>query len=103
MQRLLDAGAIIRTERGDSRTNVCNVFVRYRRLGKITKISRKSSFRRTPEVEHDFDDLFEIWETDERLPDGQGEDIEELGELPTRGDRLRFNRQLVTLASKGVL
>jgi hypothetical protein len=27
------------------------------------------------------------------LPDREWEDIEELGELPTRGDRLRLNRQ----------
>jgi hypothetical protein len=52
------------------RTNVSDVFVRNGRLGQIRKVVFETSFGRTPEVEHDFDDVFDVDETDERLPNG---------------------------------
>ena len=57
MQRLFDAGAIIRAERRDAGTDVCDVFVTYRRVGEVLEIVLEPSLRRTPEVEYDFDDL----------------------------------------------
>jgi hypothetical protein len=53
----------------------------------------ETSLGRTPEIEHDFNNIFEIVDPYERLPDRQGEDVEELGEFPTRGDGLDSNRQ----------
>ena len=93
MQRLLDAGAIVRAERRDARADVRDVFVRHRRIGKIREVVFESRLGRTPEIEHDFDDVFEVAETDERLPDREGEDVEELGEFPTRGDGWDSNGQ----------
>ena len=61
--------------------------------GKIRKIVFEARLGRTPEIENDFDDVFEIVEANERLPDREREDIEELGEFPTRGDGWDFNRQ----------
>jgi hypothetical protein len=39
----------------------------------------EASLGRSPQVEHDFDDIFDVVETDERLSDREREDIEELG------------------------
>ena len=93
VQRLLDAGAIIRAKRRDARADVRNVFVTYRRIGEIRKIVLEASLGRTPEIEHDFDDLFGVIETDERLPNREWEDVEELGELPTWGNGMNSDRQ----------
>ena len=93
MQRLLDAGAIVRAERRNARADVSDVFVRYRRVGEIREVVLEARLGRTPEIEHDFDDVFDVGETDERLPDGEWEDVEELGEFPARGNGLGSNRQ----------
>ncbi len=93
MQRLLDAGAIVGAEGRDARADVRDVLVRYRRLGEIREIVLEASLGRTPEIEHDFDDLFDVVETDERLPDREREDVEELGELPTWGNGMNSDRQ----------
>ena len=97
VQRLLDAGAVVGAERRDARADVRDVFVRNRRLGEIREVVFETRFGRTPEIEHDFDDLFEVAEPDERLPDREGEDVEELGELPTRGDGLNSEPPILTL------
>jgi hypothetical protein len=78
MQCLLDTSPIIGAELRDTRAHVPDVFVRHRRFGEITKIVRKSSLGRTPEIQDDFDDVFEIVESHERLSDGEWEDVEEL-------------------------
>ena len=57
-----------------------------RRIGKIREVVFEARLGRPPEIEHDFDDIFEVVEPDERLPNREGEDVEELGEFPTRGD-----------------
>ena len=93
MKRLLDAGAVVGAERRDARADVRDVFVRYRRIGKIRKVMLETSLGRTPQVEHDFDNLFDVMETDERLSDCKGEDVEELGEFPTWRNRLNPDRQ----------
>ena len=93
MQRLLDAGAVVGAERRDARADVRDIFVRDRRVGKIREVVFETRLGRTPEIEHDFDDIFDVVETDERLPDREGEDVEELGELPARGDGWGSNRQ----------
>jgi len=58
---LLDAGAVVRAELRDARADVRDVLVRYGRVGKINEVVLKPSFGRTPEIEHDFDDGFQIW------------------------------------------
>jgi hypothetical protein len=42
------------------------------------KVRLEARLGRAPEVEHDFNDLFDVSETYERLPDREGEDVEEL-------------------------
>ena len=93
MQRLLDAGAIVGAEWRDARADVRDVFVAYGRLGEITKIVFETGLGRAPEVEHDFDDVFDVIETDERLSYREWEDVEELGELPTWGNGMNSDRQ----------
>jgi len=57
-----------------------------RYVRQIDKIVFEAGFRRTPQIEHDFDDVFEVTQTDEGLPNREREDVEELGEFPTRGN-----------------
>jgi len=57
---------------------VRDILVTYGRLGKILEIVLETRLGRPPEVEHHFDDLFKVVETDQRLPYREGEDIEEL-------------------------
>ncbi len=70
-----------------------DVFVAYRRVGEILEIALKARFGRPPEIEHHFDDIFDVVETDERLPYREWEDVEELREFPTRGNVMNSNRQ----------
>ncbi len=93
VQRLLDAGAVVGAERRDARADVRDVFVAYRRVGEILEVALEARFGRAPEVEHDFDDVFDVVETDERLPYREWEDVEELREFPTRGNLMNSNRQ----------
>jgi hypothetical protein len=70
-----------------------DIFVRDRYLREVDVIVLESRLGRPPKVENDFNDVFEIRKPDERLPDRQWEDVEELSEFPTRGNCFGFNRQ----------
>jgi len=72
---------------------VRDVFVTYRRVGEIFKVVFEARFRRAPEIEDDFNNLFDIVKTDERLPYREWKDVEELREFPTGGDLMNSNRQ----------
>jgi hypothetical protein len=63
---------------------VRDILVADRHVRQIDKIVFETGFRRTPQIEHDFDDVFEVTQTDEGLPNREREDVEELGEFPTR-------------------
>ena len=78
VERLLDAGAIVGAERRDARADVRDIFVAYRRLGEIDKIVLETGLGRTPEIEHDLNDIFDVVEPDKRLPYREWEDVEEL-------------------------
>ena len=60
--------------------------MRYRRVGEVGKVVLETRLRWTPQIENDLNNFFEVSETDERLPDREGEDVEELREFPTRGN-----------------
>ena len=78
VERLLDAGAIVGAEGRDARANVRDIFVANRRLGEINKIVLETGLGRTPEIEHDLNDIFDVVEPDKRLPYREWEDVEEL-------------------------
>jgi hypothetical protein len=49
--------------------------MRYGYVGEITKIVLESCLGRTPKIEHDFNNLFEVCKAYKRLPYLEGEDI----------------------------
>ncbi|HEY1653955.1 MAG TPA: hypothetical protein VGF86_02445 [Candidatus Tumulicola sp.] len=55
-----------------------DVLVRYGRIREVREIVFETRFRGPSEVEHNFDHVFDVSESDERLPDGEGKDVEEL-------------------------
>jgi hypothetical protein len=57
---------------------VTDVLVRYGRIREVREIVFETRFRGPSEVEHNFDHVFDVSESDERLPDGEGKDVEEL-------------------------
>jgi hypothetical protein len=67
--------------------------VAHRGVREIFEVVLEASFGRPPEIEHHFDDIFDVVETDERLPYREWENVEELREFPTRGNVLNSNRQ----------
>ena len=98
MQRLLDAGAIIVAELRESRTYVREVFLRYLNVTQIDEIVRKARFGLSSEIEHDFHERFEIREPNERLPQRQWKDIEELSKFPVRREIFGVNGQCTSSA-----
>ena len=62
-----------------------DILVADRAIRQVHEIVFEAGFRRTPQIEHDFNDVFEVMQTDEGLPNREREDVEELGEFPTRG------------------
>jgi hypothetical protein len=72
---------------------VGHVFVAYRSVREILEVVFEARFRRAPEIEHDFDDVFDMMEADERLPNREWEDVEQLREFPTWGNFMSSNRQ----------
>ncbi len=93
MQGLFDAGPIIGAERRYARADVRDVFVTDRRFGQVVKVVFETRLGRPPQIEDDFNDLFDVVETDERLPNREGEDVQELGEFPTWGNGMNSDRQ----------
>jgi hypothetical protein len=100
VQRLLDAGAVIGAERRNARADVRDILVADRYVRQIPKVVFETGLRRTAQVEHDFNDVFEVTQTDESLPNREREDVEELGEFPTRGDGMNSYCQKSFLTSE---
>jgi len=99
---LFDAGAIIGAKRRNARADVRDVFVADWYVRQINKIVLEAGFRRAPQIEHDFNDIFEVTQTDEGLPNREREDVEELGEFPTRGDGMNSYCQKSFLTSEAL-
>src|SRR5450755_3792789 len=85
VQRLLDAGAVVLAEFADARNHCADVVSADRRLGKVEIVVGKACFRQATEVEDDLDEILEVREVDQRLPDGRREDVEECVEFPVAG------------------
>jgi hypothetical protein len=93
VQSLLDPRAIIGAERRNPRADVGHVFVTYRSVREIFEVVFEACLGRAPEIEHDFDDVFDVMEADERLPNREWEDVEQLRKFPTWGNFMNSNRQ----------
>ena len=93
MQRLLDARAIVGTERRQARDDLLQILLGHEVIRQEDEVVDVARFRRPPEIEHDLDDVGEIREANECLSDREGEDVEEPVQLPVRGNRLSVDGQ----------
>ena len=93
VERLLDARTIVAAERADARDDVREFFVRRFVIAQNDEVVLEARFGRSPEIQNDFDDLFQVRQSNQRLPERQREDVEQLGQFPARRDGLGVNGQ----------